>query len=93
MYQLPIEILRDVSYILLKCSYLPNLRGSSVSGGASSSWSQREGYSLPNPWYPYYMQSGQHREIHNSLKGRRSICFTYIYVSSDTEIAETLNMV
>lgn len=92
MYQLPIENLRYVSNILLKCSYLSILRGSSIPGGASSSWNQREGYSLPNAWYPYYMQSGQHREIHNSLKGTRSICFTYIYVSSDTEIADTLNM-
>lgn len=63
--------------ILLKCSYLPNHRGSSFPCGASSSWNKRDGCALLNAWYPYYMQSGQHREIHHSLKGTFVILHTF----------------
>lgn len=55
--------------ISLKCCNLPIHRGPSFPSGASSSGGKGGGYTLPHARYSYYMQSGQHREIHYSLKG------------------------
>lgn len=54
---------------LFERSNLPTCRRSPFPCGASSFWSARWGYTFLNAWYTYYMQSGQHREIHYSLKG------------------------